>query len=248
LIAENQIDQVFSAAVIAEMAKDIKAPPDAVTRFEDNVRAAARGYFAERARTNWKAITKSIKGLNGLADKAYHGSEDAAAALADRIGSLDQNVRRWLDWCTRRQLPFPSPREIKDPGTRKQAISRLLSILSYGQKQAPGRKRPGGKQSRTTIHSLRVPTISPGRPGDLAARELVQQLALAYLEATGRSPPQCVSISSPGPFFRLVRRCFRLIQIPDGYVANLINEREERRNQHQCEHSWRSSHYGLSEP
>src|SRR5262249_10261276 len=75
----------------------------------------------------------------------------------------------------------------KRSSNAKQAIRRLRRILSYGQELALGRKRPSGKRSRTTFHLLRVPTISPGRPGDLAARALVQQWALAFLEATGRS-------------------------------------------------------------
>jgi hypothetical protein len=175
LIAEKEVDFVFNAGVIAEVAKDIKAPPDAVTRFGDNVRAAVRAYFAERARTNWKAIRKQIGDLDRLVDSADRGGEPAAVGLADCIGSVNQATRDWLERCARRPLSFPLSDEIRDRRTRKQAISRLRSILSYGREQVKGRRRPSGKRSRTTFQSLRrVPKSLRGRPRDLAARELVQ--------------------------------------------------------------------------
>jgi hypothetical protein len=246
LIAETDIDCVFNASVIAELAKYIKTPPDAVTRFGDNVRSAVRAYFAERARTNWKAIGKQIGDLHHLVDRADRGSEPAAARLADCTASIDQATRNWLERCARRPLSFPSSDKILDRRTRKQAIKQLRSILSYGQEQVKGRKRPSGRRSRTSFRSLlRVPKSSRGRPRDLAARELVQQLALTYAEATGRSPPRRVSLRSQGPFFRLVRRCFNLVRISAGGVVDLINEREIRRKKLKRLHSWRSNYYGI---
>jgi hypothetical protein len=86
LIAETDIDRVFNADVIGKLAKGIKTPPDAATRFEDNVRSAVRDYFAERARTNWKAIGEQIGDLyDGLVDKADRGSEPPAERLAARL-------------------------------------------------------------------------------------------------------------------------------------------------------------------
>jgi hypothetical protein len=259
LIAETDIDCVFNASVIAELAKDIKTPPDAVTRFGDNVRSAVRAYFAERARTNWKAIGKQIDDLHRLVDRADRGSEPAAARLADRIGSIDPATRNWLERCTHRVLSFPSPNEILDGRIGKQAVKRLRSILSYGHEPVKGRKRPSGKRSRSIQPLLRIPnrvhrsnSISRkrrgrGRPRDLAARELVQKLALAYTEATGRPPPRRVNLRSQGPFLRLVRRCFDHVRISAGGVGDLINEREIRRKKLKRLHSRRSKHYGISE-
>jgi hypothetical protein len=284
LIAEKEVDFVFNTGVIAELAKDIKAPPDAITRFGDNIRSAVRAYFAERARTNWKAIGKQIGDLDRLVNRADHAeslmgeaekirqramesgqssagvaaikekgvlsgerSDAAAARLAACIGSVDQATRNWLERCARRPLSFPPSDEIKDRRTRKRAISRLQSILSCGRKFVKGRRRPGGKQSRTTSQSvLRVPKSSQGRPIDLAARELVQHLALAYAEATGRRPPLRVNLRSQGPFFRLVSRCFKEARITAGSVVELINEREIQRKKLERLHHWRSKRYGIS--
>jgi hypothetical protein len=247
LIAEKEVDFVFNEGFIAELAKDIKAPPHAVTRFRDNVRSAMRAYFAERARTNWKAIGKQIGDLDRLVGRADRDTEPAAARLADCIGSIDQATQNWLERCAYGLLPFPSWDEIRDRGTRKRAISRLRRILSCGRKFVKGRRRPGGKQSRTTSQSvLRVPKSSRGRPVDLAARELVQQLALTYTEATGRPPPRRVNLRSQGPFFRLVSRCFKEARITAGSVVKLINEREIQRKKLKRLHYWRSNHYGIS--
>jgi hypothetical protein len=248
LIAEKEIDCIFNAVVIAEMVTDIKAPPDAVTRFGDNVRAAVRAYFAERARTNWKAIGEQIGDLYDLVDRAHRGSEPAARRVAHRICLIDQATRNWLERCARRSLSFPSSERILDRRTRKQAIEQLLSILSYGREQVKGRRRPSGKRSRPRFKTwLRLPQSGRGRPRDLAARELVQQLVLTYAAATGRSPPHRVSLRSKGPFFRLVDRCFHLIRIPAGGVVDLINEREIRRKKFERLHRWRSNCYGISE-
>ena len=224
LIAEKEIDYVFNERVIAEMAKGIKAPPDAIARFRDNVRAGMRAYFAELARTDWEVIGKQIGELYRLVDRADRGTEAAAARLADCIGSVDQATRNWLERCAHRELSFPSSDEIRDDRTRKQAIRRLRRTLGYGLNVVQGRKRPSGKRSRTVQPLLHVPKSSRGRPRDLAARELVQQLAPAYVEATDRSPPHRVNSRSQGPFFRLVRRCFELARISTGGVVELINE------------------------
>jgi hypothetical protein len=242
----TDIDGVFNEDTIARLAKDIKTQPDAVTRFGDDVRAAVRAYFAECARTNWKTIGEQIGDLYGLVDRAHRGSEPAVRRVAARIGLIDQATRNWLERCAHRPLSFPSSEEILDRRTQKKAIKELRNILSYGQERVKGRKRPGGKRSRPTFQpALRVPKSLRGRPRDLAARELVQQLALTYIEATGRSPPRRVALRSQGPFLRLVRRCFDLAQISAGGVVDLINGREIRRKKLKRLHSWRSKHYGL---
>ena len=265
------------------MAEDIGAPGNAFVRFGDNVRAAVRAYFAERARTNWKDIGEQIGDLYDLVDRAYRsvvapiprrfimgeeinpaegdvrggeadnpaqgdvrGDEAVIGRVAVRIGLVDQATRNWLERCARQQLSFPSAEEILDRRTRKQAIKRLRSSLSYGQERVEGRKRPGGRRSRATFQPLlRVPESSRGRPRDLAARELVQQLALAYLEATGRVPPRRVNLGIKGPFFRLVDQCFHLVGIRAGNIVDLINEREILRKKLERQHSWRSKRYGL---
>jgi hypothetical protein len=111
-------------------------------------------------------------------------------------------------------------------------MCRLRRMLCDGWAWVEGRKRPSGQRSRSRQPWLRVPqNIGPGRPLDLAARELVQQLAPMYLEVTDKPPPRRVHPynATKQPFLQFVVDCFKLIGLESGNVADLINERELRR-------------------
>jgi hypothetical protein len=232
VIADKDIEVVFDSSVVAELAKCIKAPADAnLVRFGDDIRAAARAYLAEYARTDWKAIAAQIRDLYRYADKAERGADEAAVRLADYLGSINLSTRQWLERCALRPIPFPTPVEIIDKQTRQQAVQRLRRIVSYGLQPANGRLRPSGKRSRSNKPILRAPVVGRGGVRDLAARGFVQHLALAYLEVTGRSAPRRVNLHTPGPFLRLVQKCFQRTKIPAGYVVDLINERENLRKE-----------------
>src|SRR5262249_46567548 len=94
----------------------------------------------------------------------------------------------------------------------------------YGGFKTMGRKRPTGKHSQSFEPLLWVPKIEPHRPRSDAARELVRNLALTYLDATGKEPPYKVDFQSRGPFSQVVHECFELVGAPSGDVTRLINE------------------------
>jgi hypothetical protein len=114
------------------------------------------------------------------------------------------------------------------PLTRQSAVDRFRLILSWGGRVVAGRKRPGGRRSRSFIKPLlRLPErIEGGRPRGEAEREFVQGLALAYVEVTGRPPPRTAhyNIDIQGPFPRLVHQCFELVDAPTGNVTRLLNQ------------------------
>jgi hypothetical protein len=230
MIAEKDTEAVFNTSAIADLAKRAKLPAEAdLVRFGDNVRIAVRAYFAERARTDWKHISAQLSELYRLTDRADPSRAAAAARLADHIVSIEPATRLWLERCALCPISFPSAEEITDGRTQGRAVQRLRRILSYGLEPVQGRKRSGGKRSRSLRPLLRAPggkRRRRGRPRDLAGRELVQDLALTYLEATECPPPRRVSLATPGPFLRFVRHCFKLARIPAGNVVDLINERE----------------------
>ena len=62
---------------------------------------------------------------------------------------------------------------------------------------------------------------------------MVQQLALTYQEVTGKQPPRRVNPynATKQPFFQFVVRLLKLIGLKSGNVADLINEREQRRRE-----------------
>jgi hypothetical protein len=259
VIAEDEIDTVFDDRAIAKLlavlklarsanANSLPPAPEADRqvvrqpdpgftetdrqRFADSIRTAVRCYLAESARTNWPAIAEHIRKLYRLLVKAEGGNAKAVAQFAKQVEATDAATRTWLERCFYRELTFPSEGEIANKETRFDAMRRLESMLCYGWDWVEGRKRPSGRRSRSRQLWLRVPqNIGPGRPLDLAARELVQQLALTYLEATGKRPPPRVHPynATKQPFFQFVVNCFELLGLESGNVADLINEREQRR-------------------
>ena len=127
---------------------------------------------------------------------------------------MPADVRQWLISCntpaqwllscnTPHDRNIPTAAEILSPATRQSAVERFRLILSYGGGIVAGRKRSGGRRSRSFKPLLRLPErIEPGRPRGEAEREFVQWLAVAYVEATGRPPPRTANynIDIRGPF------------------------------------------------
>ena len=161
--------------------------------------------------------------------RAEGGSDRAARTLTRAVDAMPTEVRKWLLSCnTPHDRNIPTATEILSPATRQSAVERFRLILSWGGRVVPGRKRPGGRRSRSFIKPLlRLPErIERGRPRGEAEREFVLGLALAYVEVTGRSPPRTAhyNIDIRGPFPRFVHRCFELVGAPTGNVTRLLNQ------------------------
>jgi hypothetical protein len=247
VIAEHEIDNVFNDRAIKRLVAVVKSSPTAKLlsetdrqRFADSIRTAVRCYMAESARTDWPAITKHFGKLHRLFEKADRENAKAVVELAKQVDATDAATCAWLERCVHHELAFPSAGEIENKGTRCEAMRRLRRMLCDGCHWVEGRKRPGGRSSRSRQPWLRVPQKTGaddrltfagrrGRPLDLAARELVQQLALTYLETTCEPPPKRVNSKRPGPFLRLVGLVFKMADLPTGNVEKLINERQKRR-------------------
>ena len=155
------------------------------------------------------------------------GNDRKARALARGLDAMPAEVRQWLLSCnTPHDRSIPTEAEILSLATRQSAVERLRRILSYGGGIVAGRKRSGGRRSRSFKPLLRLPErIERGRPLGEAEREFVQWLAVAYVEATRRSPPRTANykIAIRGPFPRFVHRCFELVGAPTGNVTRLLN-------------------------
>jgi hypothetical protein len=154
---------------------------------------------------------------------------------------MPADVWRWLaSRNTQDRCKIPTAEEILSPATRQKAVERLRLILSYGGRIVAGRKRAGGRRSRSFKPLLRVPEqTKPGRPRNEAEREFVQWLAVAYVEVTERSPPRTAhyNIDIRGPFSNFVHQCFKLVGAPTGNLTRLLNQygatrrRGEKRHQ-----------------
>lgn len=124
---------------------------------------------------------------------------------------------------------FPTPNEIRDPRTSHDALNFLYGICTMGVSVVPGRKRPGGRRSRSTLRVEYVPgarvRFSKKRPfkpvreprgrttnaAEILFCALVGQL---YFELTGREPRRWRldrKIGTRGPFVALMTEIVPLI-------------------------------------
>ena len=227
--APDDVERTFDADAIEQLARVAKLPIDGdLARFGDSVRIAARIFVEAKARLSAPKVRDAIERLYRLNARAERGGDRVAQELARAVGMLPDDVRRWLTSANGRQgRAIPTAKEILSPVTRKRAIERLRLIVSYGGQTTAGRKRAGGRRSRTFKPLLRVPQkVERGRPAGLPEREFVQWLAVAYLEATEQPPPDTAHYNPDirGPFSALVHRCFELVGAPTGNVTRLINQ------------------------
>jgi hypothetical protein len=241
LIAISDVEGVFNDEIVKHMAAAVAASADAdIAHFAESIRIPARIFLGQKAKLNFPQQRAAIERLYQLNTRAEDGNDRKARALARAVAAMPADVRQWLLSCnTPHDRNIPTATEILSPATRQSAVERFRLILSYGGGIVAGRKRSGGRRSRSFKPLLRLPErIEPGRPRGEAEREFVQWLAVAYVEATGRSPPRTANykIAIRGPFPRFVHQCFELVGAPTGNVTRLLNQygaarrRDEKRH------------------
>jgi hypothetical protein len=230
LIAISDVEGVFNDEIVKELAQTLKLPADAdIARFARSIRISARIFLEEENKLSFPQLRAAMERLYRLNTRAEDGNDRTAQALARAVEAMPADVRQWLLSCPRPHARnIPTATEILSPPTRQSAVERFRLILSWGGTVVPGRKRPGGRRSRSSIKPLlRLPErIERGRPRGEAEREFVQGLALAYVEVTGGPPPRTAhyNIDIRGPFPRFVHRCFELVGAPTGNVTRLLNQ------------------------
>jgi hypothetical protein len=124
----------------------------------------------------------------------------------------------------------PTVPDLRDPVHGRKALSLLYGLCHRGAKWKDGRKRPGGKRSRSRLEPLPVDTrVRRGQPSTFAEFLLCSHLGIAYFKATDRKPPRRVDARNPGPFLRLVREVLRLIGAAHISAVELIDPRRKRK-------------------
>jgi hypothetical protein len=119
VIAEHEIDAFFDDHAIAQLLVRLKASPSSKLtetdrqRFTDSIHMAVRCYLAEHGRTNWPVITKQVRTLYRLLEKADGGNAGAVAELAKQLDATDAATRAWLERCVYRELVSVGRRDSK---------------------------------------------------------------------------------------------------------------------------------------
>jgi hypothetical protein len=227
LIAISDVEGVFNDEIVKELAQTAKLPADAdMARFAQSIRISARIFLEKKNKLNFPQLRTAIERLYRLNRRAEDGNDRTARALACAVNAMHPDVRQWLLSC---QGPhdrnIPTATEILSPAIRRSAVERFRLILSWGGSIVAGRKRSGGRRSRSFKPLLRLPQrIERGRPRGEPEREFVQGLALAYADVTGGPPPLTAHFDIRGPFSNFVHRCFELVGAPTGNVTRLLNQ------------------------
>ena len=229
LIAISDVESVFNDEIVKELARTLKLPADAdIAHFAQSIRISAINFLKEKDKLNFSQLRTAIERLYQLNTRAEDGNDRTARALARAVDAMHADVRQWLLSCnTPHHRNIPTATEILSPLSRQSAVKRFRLILSYGGRVVAGRKRSGGRRSRSFKPLLKLPEQSKrGRPRGEAEREFVQWLALDYVVATGRPPPRTAhyKIDIRGPFPDFVHRCFELVGAPTGNVTRLLNQ------------------------
>ena len=241
LIAISDVEGVFNDEIVKELSQTLKLPADAdIARLAHSSRISARIFLEKMNKLSFPQLRTAIERLYRLNTRAEDGNDRTAQALAHAVDAMPADVRQWLLSCQRpHDRNIPTATEILSPPTRQSAVERFRLILSYGGGIVAGRKRSGGRRSRSFKPLLRLPErIEPGRPRGEAEREFIQWLAVAYVEVMERPPPRTAhyDVDIRGPFSRFVHRFFELVGAPTGNVTRLLNQygaarrRDEKRH------------------
>jgi hypothetical protein len=228
LISIGDVEGVFNDSVVTTLAEDLQVSTNERPRFAQSVRLDARLFLEAKARANYPALRAAIERLYQLVTRAERGSDLEVRRLIRGIEGTSADVWDWLNLGKLKRYAVPAAEEFLTPQKRQSAIEGLRRFLSIGGSIVEGRKRLGGKRSRSFKPLLRIPAnMKSGRQRGQAERDFVRWLSLTYMEATGKPPPKTVNYNEAirGPFSRFVHRCFELLGAPSGSVTELINER-----------------------
>ena len=203
LISLGDVESVFNDSVVTTLAEDLQVPTQARSRFAQSVRLDARLFLEAKARPNYPALAAAIKRLYQLVTRAERGSDLEVRRLIRSIEETSADVWDWLNLGKLKRYAAPAAEEFLSPQRRQSAIEGLRQFLTIGGSIVEGRKRPGGRRSRSFKPLLRIPAnMKLGRQRGQAERDFVGWLSLTYLEATDKLPPNTVNYDEAirGPF------------------------------------------------
>lgn len=217
LITPDDVDRIFDSAEVRNLAEIAKLPAGAnLKSFGRSIQYAARQYLEDEASPSPKERRETFKTLAKLAHEALKGDPDEPPwMVALMLAQLQPATRQALDdYSYPRNVPTPD--ELMHPVNGRKALGLLYGLLHRGAQWKPGRKRPGGKQSRDTLQGVVVgQRARRGRPRDTPEFMLCSSLAITYFKATNKRPPQRVAIVGTrqlaSPFGRLVHEVFALL-------------------------------------
>jgi hypothetical protein len=221
LISENDVDRIFDDARIKELAKLSKLPESAnMVRFGENVRQDMHVYArSAREPSSANELHDEIKAHDASEKNLFEHTRSLIENLSPRTRSSLNG--RWEQ--ANPGIRFPQPNDLDNNECREAVCARIASLCRIGGKVADGRMRPSGRRSRTWLTAYYAPKKARNFQRWVPERQLIRNLRLTWLDATGKPAPKAVHRGKPGPFARLVRACFGLAGATADSI-NLIND------------------------
>ncbi len=187
LLSEGDVSTVFDDKCIGKLASLAKLPANAdIKAFAAGVREAAQIFTREAQIPNANELHSEISELHDAAERRrYDQAANLLANLSPRAREMvmERAVRPSL------KTELPSAEALRDVRRREAACAKIATLCRIGGRLVPGRRRPGGKQSRPVMRPL-LYAPEPRRNFSRrdAERDFVMWLSIAYYEATGTAP------------------------------------------------------------
>jgi hypothetical protein len=204
LISLDRIDAAFDNDFVAETWCNAYPEQALPADFPSHVRSSARAYLELASITSKGELSLALKRLHDCLIPAIETRDRERAARA--LEQTPENVVSEL----RRRFPgkVPSPEDIRQPSLSFECAKVLLGSCVRGAEIVPGRRRPGGRQSRPTLKIIPLYKQRRGRPPQEAEMMLVRSLG-EYFYNRDKKFPGLLShgggfAPDAGPFARLV--------------------------------------------
>ncbi len=199
------------------------SPNTDLEAFARSVRGAALLYLADARNPHAGEHREAVERLAKQIRRALDGRPDATQAVADVLNALHPVTRQLLDEWAAPYRKVPTRDELLHPDHGRDSLALLYGLCHLGAEWVPGRKRPGGKQSRPTLRGQVIgPRVRRRRPPNYAEFLLCTRLGIIYYEATTKPPPRRADARNPGPFVRLVDGVLKLLGAPGVNAAELV--------------------------
>jgi hypothetical protein len=227
-ITIETVPVVFGSKRLQALAQIGRLPPGAELQvFFEGVRRGVRAYALSARNPSRNDVHHEIEALHRAADRGEY------EVVTDLLEGLSSAARDCLierlgrpGW---RGETLPDTASLRDPARQGRACEAVRRLCTVGGKSREGRRRPGGKRSRSTYQPLLCgPTPTRNFRRLEAELDLVLSLQDAFVRATGREPAWTAQHRSPGPFARMTKEVLCLAGAP-GDAVGLINELHRRR-------------------
>jgi hypothetical protein len=193
LISAEEVASVFNDDCVSRLAKLSRLPANAnKSRFAQGIRDAVLIYLRDVAVPDGNDIHREISKLHQAAqNKRYEKSFEIATHLSEQALAI----------LNRRNLPgvalLTDPSALLDPARQRQATEQLAALCRNWVPFKPkeGRKRPGGRRSKTFAPDLYAPPASSHFEKRGAERTFLMWLRIAWLPE--RAQPASVQRQRP---------------------------------------------------